>query len=130
MLKQFMTVKARCRNCGKEAPSDQFKLHYKLQQMVCPTCYSGKTQKEEQRKREEAPKPAGWDMDDAYLEKVSKVRRQEEKEQFKKIPGTDYVKYACKNCKYEFRYDVFRKTPRSCPYCNADIPKLRTFSML
>ena len=128
-----MSVKAKCRNCGKESPAEQFKLHYKMRQMVCPTCFSGKTEKFQQEAKEKAqapPKPAGWDMDDAYLEKVSSMRKKEEKDQFERIPGTDYVKYSCINCKYQFRYDVFRKKPRTCPYCNTDIPRLRTFSML
>lgn len=127
-----MIVKAKCKVCNKEAPADQFKLHHKFKQMVCPDCFSGRTERNQAqiKKMEEKPKPPGWDMEDEYLEKMAKMREKEQKAQFSKIPGTDQVKCRCLECKYEFRYDPFRKKPRVCPYCSTQIPKLNTFSML
>ena len=98
--------------------------------MVCPGCFKGKALPKEKVKKVEPPKPPGWDSDDDYLEKISRQRQVEEKAQFKKIPGTDYVRCTCLKCKFQFRYDPFKKRPRVCPYCSADIPKLRTFSLL
>jgi hypothetical protein len=127
-----MTIKAKCRNCDKEVPADQFKLHYKYKMMVCPDCFRGKTQlqKEKAKAEQEKPsKPAGWDMDDEYLQKV-KRQRDKEQPQFQKVPGTEHLQCTCHNCKYSFKYDPFRKRPRSCPFCNEDIPKLNTYSLL
>ena len=127
------SVKATCRVCNGSFPADQFKLHYKFKKMVCPNCFSGRTQREEEKKKaveKETPKPAGWDHEDEYLEKVLKSKERNEKAKFEKIPGTHQVKCTCKSCNYSFKYDPFRKLPRTCPYCNNDIPKLRTFSLL
>jgi len=81
-------------------------------------------------KKVEPQKPLGWDKDDEYLEKISRMRKQEDQAQFEKIPGTDHVKCTCPHCKYTFRYDPFRKIPKTCPYCNNDVPKLKTFTLL
>ncbi|MBU0460436.1 MAG: hypothetical protein KKH52_03915 [Nanoarchaeota archaeon] len=127
-----MGVNAKCKNCNKEADSETFKLHYKYKMMVCQDCFSGRTEKRQKifERQEAPPKPAGWDKEDEYLEKITKLKQKEIKSQFKKIPGTDHVMYNCNMCKYSFRYNPFKKLPRSCPYCSADIPKLRTFSLL
>ena len=126
-----MGINAKCRNCGKESDSEGFKLHYKFRMMVCPNCFSGRTEQQQKIvKKKEIPKPAGWDAEDEYLEKMTKLKKEEQKVMFKKIPGTDYVLCNCNMCKYQFKYNPFKKMPRTCPYCNADIPKLRTFSML
>jgi DNA-directed RNA polymerase subunit RPC12/RpoP len=124
-------VQAICRNCSKSADSESFKLHYQIRMMVCPDCFSGRTQKQEERQEKvEKPKPPGWDVEDAYLEKISKQKKKEEASRFRKIPGTDHVIFNCPGCKFEFRYNPFTKRPRTCPYCNGQIPKLRTFSLL
>lgn len=130
-----MTVKAICRNCGQSAPAEDFRLHYQFKTIVCPSCYSGRTaeirKKEKQQKPELPPKrPAGWDEIDDYLERISSMRREENQAQFFKIPGTDYVKCKCSNCKYDFRYNPYKKLPRNCPYCDAEVPKLRTYNLL
>ncbi|MBU0457347.1 MAG: hypothetical protein ABH824_05010 [Nanoarchaeota archaeon] len=126
-------IKAQCKVCGIFVPVDQFKLHYKYKKMVCPNCFSGKTEKAEEKKRVETPaKPPGWDQEDEYLQKMVRLRNKEEKEkaQFTKIPGTEQVRCKCNNCKFSFKYDPFRKSPRTCPYCNEDIPRLKTFNLL
>jgi len=129
-------IKVPCRECGMEAPADQFKLHYKYKKMVCPACFSGRTEIKRQKEQEETvvkkEKPAGWDSEDDYLEKMSRTRRQDgiEVSQFSKIPGTHQVQCKCAHCKFNFKYDPFKKTPRTCPYCNQDVPRLTTFNLL
>jgi hypothetical protein len=131
-------AKALCKNCGCYAPADQFKLHFTLKQMVCNSCYTGKNQKDDKKKVESSStpvantpaRPKGWDKEDDYLEKASRVRKQENQNHFTKIPGTDQVMCNCPNCKYQFRYDPYRKVPNACPYCNAGIPRLKTFNLL
>lgn len=128
-----MSISAECRVCGASCPADQFKLHFKYKQMVCPNCFSGKTQQrieKEQQKKEEPMRPPGWDKEDEYLEKMAKLRKEENQAQFSKIPGTDQVKCKCLQCRYSFKYDPFKKQPTSCPYCDAEIPKLKTFNLL
>ncbi|MDP3733702.1 MAG: hypothetical protein Q8R37_00585 [Nanoarchaeota archaeon] len=123
-----MEVTILCKVCNRSAPADQFKLHYKWRQVVCPRCQSGK-EPVKQEVKVEPPKPAGWDQDDEYLEKASRQRKVETQAQFSKIAGSNLVKCKCFSCKYDFKYDPVRKTPYSCPYCNADIPKLKTFNL-
>jgi len=127
-----MTVKAKCKNCNKEAPAEQFKLHYQIKMMVCPDCFRGKTQMQQEKEKallEKPAKPPGWDVEDDYLEKHQRMK-EKEKPQFRKIPGTDHIECTCRGCKFAFKYDPFRKKPRTCPFCNEDIPRLNTFSLL
>ncbi len=125
-------VKAVCRNCGHEAMADQFKLHYKFKMMVCPNCFSGKTQKqkeEEQKKQEEeVKKPAAWDKEDEYIEKAYSQKMQQQSS-FKRTE-TGEVKYSCTGCKYSFRYDPIKQMPQGCPYCNKPIPKMKVFNSM
>lgn len=129
-----MNVKSLCKNCGKPAPAESFKLHYQYKMMVCPECYSGRTeQKKQQVEREqkkEPAKPAGWDKEDEYLERMSRLKRDETQAQFTKIPGTDSVTCRCTSCKYQFKYNPFKKMPRNCPYCNVEVPRLKEFNLL
>ena len=118
-----------CKACNRSAPANQFKLHYKYKQVVCPRCQSGKEPAKKEVKVE-PPKPPGWDQEDEYLEKMAHQRKEENQAQFSKVAGTNQVVCTCFSCKYEFKYDPFRKSPRTCPYCNTDIPKLRTFNLL
>lgn len=122
--------KAKCRKCNKEAAADMFKLHYQYKMMVCPDCFTGRTdiKKTPEVKRDEPPRPKGWDAEDAYLEKASRMRKQETQSAFRKIPGTEYVQCTCTACKYTFRYHPIKKTPWGCPYCNAEVPRLRNFN--
>lgn len=123
-------VTAECKMCGGSAAADQFKLHYKFRQMVCPRCYTGKTEEEAKKqviRNVEPAKPAGWDKDDEYLEKVSRVKKEQETTQFNKIAGSDLLMCKCVKCKYSFKYDALRKIPRTCPYCDAEIPRVKMF---
>jgi len=123
------SVKAKCRVCGTMAPADSFKLHYKHKMMVCVQCFKGKPAPIVPKVENKPARPPGWDEVDEYLDRAQKQSKQKEDSRFSKIPGTDQVHYAC-TCSYKFRYDPFRKQPRTCPYCNATIPRLRTFSLL
>jgi len=132
-----MGVKAKCRVCGAEEDVEMFRLHHDFKQMVCSNCFTGKTKRLEEKKKEEAvqhadkpPKPAGWDKDDEYLEKVSRQRQSELQSQFSKIPGSGQVQCKCTHCKYLFKYDPVKKVPRTCPYCDFPVPILKGFGML
>lgn len=129
-----MTIKVSCKECKGTAASELFKFHHEYGRMVCPDCYNGKTKKKQEelkkKKIEEKIRPPGWDSEDEYLDKISKMKREEHNAQFSKIPGTNNVQCKCLQCKYTFKYDPFRKQPHSCPYCDANIPKLKTFNLL
>ena len=124
-------VKAKCRNCGCEAPVGDFKLHYEIKQMVCSKCYTGKSKKEEpsQAQPQEKPKPRGWDKDDEYLERALKMRQMQNNAHFTRVPGSDQVKCTCINCKYVFNYDSDRRMPHTCPYCDVEVPKMKTYNL-
>ncbi len=131
------SIKVKCRNCNREAPADQYKLHYQLKLMVCPDCFSGKNQSPSLKNTVEdkkivlegPPRPAGWDKDDEYLERISRMKRDEQQAQFVKIPNSDFVKCICASCKFSFRHDPIRKQPRACPYCNTEVPRVKTFNL-
>ncbi len=125
----MIDVKAQCRVCGGYAPSAQFKLHHTYKKMVCPNCYSGKTKQLEEKKKEEPMRPPGWDAEDDYLEKASAKKKQEHQVMFTKISGTDLVQCTCAGCKYQFKYDPYKKLPYACPYCNMEVPKPKSFSL-
>lgn len=125
-------LKALCKICNGLAPVDQFKLDFRHKQMVCLSCQKGKILISEQvmiEKKEEF-KPIGWDSEDEYLEKASRVKREDNQAQFSRIDGSDKVKCICRGCKYGFRFDPVRKQPRTCPYCNKDIPALKRMNLL
>ena len=129
-----MMISAVCKVCGNSSAADSFKLHHEYKKMVCPNCFSGRTKELHKREQEvqnkPEVKPPGWDKEDEYLEKLSKNRQEQNQTQFTKIPGTTDIKCLCFECKYSFKYDPFRKRPKHCPYCSAEIPKLRTFNLL
>ncbi len=71
------------------------------------------------------PRPAGWDKEDEYLERASRLRKQETQATFARIEGTEFVKYVCQHCKYNFRYSPSKRIPATCPYCDYDIPRVK-----
>ncbi len=129
-----MGIKVKCRNCNREADSDLFKLHYKFKTMVCPDCFSGRTEQLQKRtdplKKEEPKRPSGWDAEDEYLEKVARLRREENQAQFSSIQGSRKVMCKCANCGFSFRYDHYNRMPRTCPGCDSDIPKVKMNNLL
>jgi len=79
----------------------------------------------QQQKAAEIARPAGWDKDDEYLERMAKIRKEESRAQFTKISGTEYLKCTCTNCKFSFRYHPLRRMPGKCPYCEVDVPRFK-----
>jgi len=122
------SVRAQCRVCNQFAPADQFRMHHAHQRMVCPNCYSNANKPQQpaspfkQEKKEEM-KPAGWDHEDEYLERLAKARKKEAQGTFSEIPGSSKVKYSCSSCSYSFRYDPAMKSPSSCPYCGKAVTR-------
>ena len=125
-------VKATCKGCGQQAAADSFKLHYKLKMMVCPNCFTGKTDREKAKeagqKEVKPSRPAGWDAEDEYLEKTSRARKEQQAEvSVVRIPGSSNVQFKCPHCKYPFKYNPETKVPRTCPYCDKDVTGYRAF---
>ena len=129
-------VQAECPKCNNRSAADAFVLDYLERRMVCPGCFkkarkpSLKEQVAKQEKVVKETKPIGWDKEDEYLVKISKLKKEQDQAQFKRIPGTNQVSCKCMKCKYVFKYDHFKKIPVSCPYCNQDIPRFKTFNLL
>ncbi|MBU1201013.1 MAG: hypothetical protein KKA51_00800 [Nanoarchaeota archaeon] len=67
------------------------------------------------------PKPAGWDAEDAYLEKMKK-KIDITKPVVQEI-DEERVKYTCLKCKYVFVYNMFKEYPKTCPYCKTPVSK-------
>jgi DNA-directed RNA polymerase subunit RPC12/RpoP len=126
-------VKVKCKKCGREFKSDEFVLDPVYKMMVCRECVkerrtkefaAKKTQQREQTKiametQIKKEKPAGWDSEDAEIERTYKAKKAA-------LPDVEKiddqrVKYTCKKCKYEFVFNVLTRVPGRCPYCGAGI---------
>jgi hypothetical protein len=127
-------IKAKCKRCGKEAPTTEFTLDPVYRMMVCAACVKERrdkdrvsreiaTQKAEDAKHPKEQKAPGWDEEDAFLERKFK----EKMTSSVKVEAVDddKVKYTCPKCKYNFIYDIGRKHPGACPYCGAEISQMR-----
>ena len=129
-----MGIKVKCRNCNREADCESFKLHYKFKAMVCPDCFSGRTEQLQKRvdplKKVEPKRPPGWDAEDEYLEKIARLKKEENQDQFKRIHGSSKVMCKCFNCNFSFRYDPFKRTPGNCPCCDSEVPRVKTYNLL
>ncbi|MFA5141576.1 MAG: hypothetical protein WC471_01235 [Candidatus Woesearchaeota archaeon] len=134
----FGDVKVKCKNCGRDALASDFVLDPYFRMMVCSKCFKerrGKSIVDSMKakspsqlvvtpvQKEVKPKPAGWDEEDEYLEKMAKFKQQTTT-QVKKIDD-ERVSYKCKKCSYEFAYNTIKRTPGRCPYCCAEIDKMR-----
>lgn len=126
-------VKVKCKRCGREFKSDEFTLDPVYKMMVCKECVrerkneefrTKKTQQKEaakvvQETQIKKEKPAGWDAEDAEIERAYKAKQTA-------LPDVERidnqrVKYKCKKCKYEFVFNVLTRVPGRCPYCGAGI---------
>lgn len=127
-------VEVVCKQCGKNAKADEFVLDPYFKKMVCPSCVKdrmsksrmlakGKEQALEQETKT-ANRPAGWDEDDELLERAHKQSKPASV-QVERV-GADKVKLRCQKCNYAFVYNTALRTPKSCPYCNAALPKIPT----
>lgn len=129
----MIPVKVKCKKCGREFKSDEFVLDPVYKMMVCRECVKERRSKEfaakKNQQREETKiametqikkeKPAGWDSEDAEIERAYKAKRAA-------LPDVEKiddqrVKYTCKKCKYEFVFNVLTRVPSRCPYCGAGI---------
>jgi len=126
-------VKVKCKRCGREFKSDEFVLDPVYKMMVCRDCVKERRSQEfaanKTKQREEAKakmeaqvkkeRPAGWDAEDAEIERAFKAK-QSSAPKLEKIDN-ERVKYTCKKCKYEFVLNVLKRVPGRCPYCGASI---------
>ena len=121
-----------CKNCGNLANAEDFKLHYKVRAMVCPPCSKNPDHHKPKPEpvKEVVAKPPGWDAEDEYLLKASKMKEEENRAQFSRIPGTNHVQCKCRGCDFSFKFNVVTRMPASCPYCNRDVPKFRMGQLL
>lgn len=140
-IKTTKTVQVKCRNCGKSAKAEDFVLDHVYKMMVCPDCIKTrklnekvhdelKAQKDqklkerEEAKQEKEPKPVGWDKEDEYLKRVYERKAAEKSSvDIKKIDDEKAI-YKCPKCRYDFKYNLVRKTPVRCPFCDYDLPKI------
>ena len=123
-LTKIKDVKVRCRNCGGEAYSDEFKLDNIKGVMVCPNCSNKPSVQLIDKEVEENgvdDKPAGWDEVDDYLEKAYRDKKNKQPEVIKAEDGSVYVQCVCKKCQYGFRYNTLKKWPHSCPSCGREV---------
>lgn len=126
-----MDIKVKCRRCQKEVRPEELVLDYHYRMMVCPACVKERhtTQQVRQELKKqglptnEPKRPAGWDAEDEYLERVYQ-ERERNTVNVQKV-DSNHVKYRCIHCKYEFLINLVTKTPRICPYCGAQINRLR-----
>ena len=124
-----MTIKAKCRKCGKEVPVEEFVLDNAYKMMVCKNCSKERYKRESsftnKELKREKPKPAGWDHEDEYLERAYRAK------QSGSIGATkiddERVKYICPKCKFSFAYNTVTKRPPKCPFCNSQIAKIMVF---
>lgn len=128
-------IKVKCNRCGGEMFSDEFILDPDFKMAVCKNCIKEKKQRQQVweevgKQKEEAkraamaeepkepakPKPAGWDMDDEVLEKLSgQKQRAQAKEPVFEVLSSGKLK--CSKCGYAFKYDELNHRPANCPYC-------------
>ncbi len=135
-------IKVKCKRCQRLAKAEDFVLDPVYEMIVCPECIRErrnrdrvqaelKAQKDEKQKEKAAAdakaakeqKPAGWDMEDEYLEKAF---RSKQKSTVAVQPVSDTkVKYKCPKCGYQFDYDTEKRRPARCPYCSSEIYKFK-----
>ncbi len=127
MAIDYSSIKVKCRNCGKEYPSNTFVLDHVYRMMVCPQCVKDRQRKEiihkeakQQAAQETEKKPAGWDHDDELIEKAYAAKQAKSSSESGAFVMTidGKYKYRCPRCKYEFAYNKATNTPSHCPYCN------------
>jgi DNA-directed RNA polymerase subunit RPC12/RpoP len=126
-------IKVKCKRCGRSANSTEFVIDPVYRMAVCPACVKERKQSlkvkaeiaQMKGKKEvvDEKKPAGWDKEDAYLEKAYTMKMQNTVK-VEKIDD-EKVKYKCAKCSYDFVYNAIKNTPSSCPYCGAKVSKIR-----
>jgi len=124
-------IKVVCKQCGRQAAAESFVLDHVYKKMVCPNCIKERYVKEKLHKEvqelkdknklaqqtEIRSKPAGWDAEDAYLEKAFKMKA---KTQVKtQRIDENRLRCTCPKCEYQFIYNETKKYPYNCPYCSS-----------
>ncbi len=89
-----MSVTVKCRKCGRLADPEKFVLDHFHKMVVCPSCVR-------ERKMQEARAPSAH-----VAEEPMPVDQ-------------DKVKVECKKCGYRFTFNMVKKTPAKCPFCNS-----------
>ncbi|MBI2147274.1 hypothetical protein HYU19_02225 [Candidatus Woesearchaeota archaeon] len=126
------SIKIKCRNCGREAVADEFKLHHKLRMVVCPTCYYGRSTSGSPMTSSSSvlssSAPSSVKMSAAAqesMERLARLKQEPAGTSYKPVSNSDDVQYKCPDCKYVFRHDPYRKYPSQCPYCSKAVPRVR-----
>jgi len=121
-----MTIKAKCRKCGKEVPVDDFVLDNAYKMMVCKNCSKERYKREfafaNNNIKKDKPKPAGWDQEDEYLERAYRAKKANAVSVTK--IDDERVKYICPKCKFSLVYNIATKRPSRCSFCNSEIAKI------
>ena len=120
-------VPAICKSCAKSAPATDFRIDLDLKMMVCPACIKAKSQGKKptlQNVPVESNKPRDWDDIDEQLAKKASQKIMPMRTTVQEIGATGKAKYNCVKCKFGFTVNFLAKTPRVCPYCNAEVPDL------
>lgn len=125
-------VKVKCRNCGRDADSNEFVLDPNFRMVVCPLCVRerkakdiasgvrGRPAAEAQKEKPQEPShPPGWDAEDEYLQHFARAKSKSTI-RAQRIDD-EHVKFNCPKCNYEIKFNTVKKTPAKCPYCNASI---------
>ena len=120
-------IKAVCKRCGKSSKACDMVLDPVYKLMVCPFCVKERKdnelsaqknslrEKESQRNQDKIrSKPAGWDEEDEYLDKV--VKNKKPAIAIQKIDD-ERVSFACPKCNYKVIFNTIKRHPSSCPYC-------------
>lgn len=125
-----MGISAKCKNCGNSAKLEDLKLDNGYGMVVCTRCINERLKKEgasklaPEKKEPEKPKmPAGWDNEDAELERAYREKLQS-RVLVRRI-GDDKVLYTCPKCNHPFKFNLKTRMPSSCPLCNERIHKMR-----
>jgi DNA-directed RNA polymerase subunit RPC12/RpoP len=121
-------VKVKCKKCGRDAKSDEFILDPVYKMMVCKDCVKDRRMAESSASKQKAQEaraqaqaqekksmPAGWDSEDAEIERAFKAK-QSQAPVVEKI-SDEKIKYTCTKCKYQFIFNTIEKRPPRCPYC-------------
>lgn len=126
-------IQVPCRKCGKPTLSTNLVLDPVYRMVVCPECVKARKARErmvyeeqetpiqEEVKQAKPAKPAGWDAEDEYLEKMTRLK-QKTSPQIQRVDA-ERVRYTCQKCKYNFLYNTVKQTPIHCPYCGTPVTK-------
>ncbi len=126
-------VKVKCRNCGRDADSNEFVLDPSFRMVVCPNCVRERkaksiasgirgqhiTKEAQKAEPQELSRPPGWDDEDEYLQRFAKAKTKTTI-RAQRIDD-EHVKFNCPKCSYEVKFNTVRKTPARCPYCSTSL---------